>query len=1174
MQQLALDVFAPQQIRSIVTSRPEGIPEGRVLDRFKTSRFHVLDLDKLKNEQVRRAIEQQTLKDSSAEFFQKLYGFQAVRDGHEDIYKDIFNDEQRNAMETLPCTDRLYDESDNRVADMRQMNLNGTVVRRLSNASTPNSSRFKVLCGPGGEWSTEALAEMDDKFSRKKKMGGDSKLSKDLFDLTKKLAKKAKSREKELRKLQQQVVKHTREVSSAGLGTLDHEKAKASLAICESKIRMLLSEKASTAGLETPSLVARAIVQDTDEIYAAAESCATFMKPVLIKLLDDVAAPGDYQLAGTKDPVRVFEKGLDDYNDERHSFPDKAEPPAACVLDLHRSRGFIKSAEAAKALLVKLDAPSGWEFEIEVNGAKRKATVLLARNKNKFDPRKVDPTRYRNVLLNLAVTIEGFPRQFFELQLHHRAIFDHNEKVYDENHPTKEKWNAHIVYNYFRARLGGSYGSELNQLLERAIAFMLDEVCKTPVLLSLLIVAARSGAGSNRPTGGLPASLYELYSLAIGNVANAIAAGFDDDVTVADVLRVLQLVSTENMRQGDRIKREFTATDVQVALGLKRRNVHFERDETSKFWQLKPGESHANLEPGVRYEQAMDIDSDGDIKLKLLGGSKTGYLKASKLEHPKDKMVVGNAVDVPGAETINFELWNRMFEVDDGNPLVKVVEDGTEDAIRAPWMTVGAAGVFKVRGKKRASLQKEENSSTEKPKSMAEKTLNKDLYQDGGAVYQFRHLSIQEALFSVELSYREDGRASEACTVAWGTDAEAANFLQIENYRNSIRIGGEPLGAAFAALRGSWDFSARENSLSQTGLDSLLHLIASSPGPGANGIDLARCSLTAVAEKLASALESNTSLQSLGLASTELHEDGVIAIGMALTANVYTAVSTLDLSQNTLSAKSHTALATLLEASKTLKVLRINECGIRWSDEHTRILFNALKTNSSLERLELNGSSIEKGGVYALTEAIKSETSTLKVLDISGNQLIDTVDDNLWRLQNGKTHSELVTGKMYTAAMDVDSDGDIKLYLTSGSKTSYIKVSEYLERALDNSKASLAEAVFSLLKAASESPKMMQVNLKHNALFEMKREDKLTSIDSTTLEILFEPQAPYGTNIMVTNAGTSRMNGFYRHDGSNSGKPQYRKIDMQGKTVSGAMQANIAWYVGSCSCCIPIVVCD
>ena len=105
------------------------------------------------------------------------------------------------------------------------------------------------------------------------------------------------------------------------------------------------------------------------------------------------------------------------------------------------------------------------------------------------------------------------------------------------------------------------------------------------------------------------------------------------------------LVSTENMRQGDRIKREFTATDVQVALGLKRRNVHFERDETSKFWQLKPGESHKDLEPGVRYEQAMDIDSDGDIKLKLLGGSKTDYLKASKLEHPQDKMVVGNTVD-------------------------------------------------------------------------------------------------------------------------------------------------------------------------------------------------------------------------------------------------------------------------------------------------------------------------------------------------------------------------------------------------------------------------------------------------------------------------------------------------------------------------------------------------
>eukprot|EP00966_Prymnesium_polylepis_P054970 1270685-Prymnesium_polylepis.1 len=50
---------------------------------------------------------------------------------------------------------------------------------------------------------------------------------------------------------------------------------------------------------------------------------------------------------------------------------------------------------------------------------------------------------------------------FVELQVHHALVYAFNENAH-----------AHGPYEYFRSILGGSYGPELNSLLERVIAFM------------------------------------------------------------------------------------------------------------------------------------------------------------------------------------------------------------------------------------------------------------------------------------------------------------------------------------------------------------------------------------------------------------------------------------------------------------------------------------------------------------------------------------------------------------------------------------------------------------------------------------------------------------------------------------------------------------------------------
>ena len=45
----------------------------------------------------------------------------------------------------------------------------------------------------------------------------------------------------------------------------------------------------------------------------------------------------------------------------------------------------------------------------------------LIRTKNKFDPAKLDPTHFRNVLLNLRLHAKG-TTMFVEMQVHHEDI--------------------------------------------------------------------------------------------------------------------------------------------------------------------------------------------------------------------------------------------------------------------------------------------------------------------------------------------------------------------------------------------------------------------------------------------------------------------------------------------------------------------------------------------------------------------------------------------------------------------------------------------------------------------------------------------------------------------------------------------------------------------------------
>jgi hypothetical protein len=131
--------------------------------------------------------------------------------------------------------------------------------------------------------------------------------------------------------------------------------------------------------------------------------------------------------------------------------------------------------------------------------------------------------------------------------------------------------------------------------------------------------------------------------------------------------------------------------------------------------------------------------------------------------------------------------------------------------------------------------------------------LVKTLSCGEGDVFQFMHLSFQEALFAMELIQNPDVVLS-----FWGSDATALQRLESPLYRNTFVVGGCRLGEAFALHRPCWCF--RGNDLSKNdfrALDSMCLLLSSS----LTELDVSSCSIGVTgAQSLSRALKNNSSV--------------------------------------------------------------------------------------------------------------------------------------------------------------------------------------------------------------------------------------------------------------------------------------------------------------------------
>ena len=120
-------------------------------------------------------------------------------------------------------------------------------------------------------------------------------------------------------------------------------------------------------------------------------------------------------------------------------------------------------------------------------------------------------------------------------------------------------------------------------------------------------------------------------------------------------------------------------------------------------------------------------------------------------------------------------------------------------------------------------------------------------------VFQFMHLSFQEALFASELIQNPDVVLS-----FWGSDATALQRLESQLYRNTFVVGGCRLGEALALHRPCWCFRGEDLSKNEfRAFDSICLLFSSI----LTELDVSSCSIgDKGAQSLARALKHNSSV--------------------------------------------------------------------------------------------------------------------------------------------------------------------------------------------------------------------------------------------------------------------------------------------------------------------------
>ena len=514
---------ASDRVGLVATSRPEGVTIERYADSFV-----VYDLKPLSDEQQAKAIREQI---GEAAFFRHLMAFTRIRKEHDRIYCEVAfpSDEERARIEGFHAPNRLLlGDGTARDPEQRQRTRDGSGFVHVSREAAPQSAYLLAL---QPFFTNDVLRAFDSALSQLA-LSSDLPSNEDVQACVARLPDKG--------------VQELIRAYGDGIFAREHDEVEVKTALAGEaifahmglavKLGLLAIKRQTKASTLWPRIMLR-----TDAIYVAIEDLLPVFKQVLEWLAAHLGAYDsiDLRFGNLKDPVRIHEKGIDDYASDFDDFDDDVVIPEACVLDVLRARAVCPSGE----LMLQMQEQLLTGFEVLINGTPTR--IELLRSKSKFATGALDPTRFRNILNNIVLTY-GSRRTFAELQVQQRDILAFNDAAH-----------AHDHYNFFRSLFASRYTTELDKMLERTMLF-LEEVAGVPVLLSMLVLLFDDGQVW---ADQLPTNRYELYNKAMQRVLSK--RGADEH----KALHVLRAIAMANLHA--QARREFTSAHVRSAISDK-----------------------------------------------------------------------------------------------------------------------------------------------------------------------------------------------------------------------------------------------------------------------------------------------------------------------------------------------------------------------------------------------------------------------------------------------------------------------------------------------------------------------------------------------------------------------------------------------------------------------------
>ena len=147
-------------------------------------------------------------------------------------------------------------------------------------------------------------------------------------------------------------------------------------------------------------------------------------------------------------------------------------------------------------------------------------------------------------------------------------------------------------------------------------------------------------------------------------------------------------------------------------------------------------------------------------------------------------------------------------------------------------------------------------------------------------------------------------------------------------------------------------------------------------------LDLSKILNESEAAPLSQVLAANSSVTSLDLSDSYIHDSGAASLSQALATN--SSLTSLDLSNNGIGDSGATSLSQALATNSSLTSLDLSDNGI--GDSGAASLSQALATNSSLASLNVNDNDIGASGAASLSQALATNSS-LTSLDLSANSI-------------------------------------------------------------------------------------------------------------------------------------------------------------------------------------------